>query len=86
MPFKAQPVHVPFNGFDILLAFFFRVGVVKTQIAAAVIKGGDAKIQTDRFGVADMQITVRFRRKSGNNLAVVFVLFEVIINDMTNKI
>jgi len=47
------------------LAFFFRIGVVKTQVAFAVEILRQTKIQTDGFGMADMQITVRLGRKAG---------------------
>jgi len=85
-PFKAQPLYIAFDRFHIFVAFFLGVGIVKTQIAGAVIFGGDTKIQADRFCMTDMQITVRFRRKACDNFTVVFVVFEIVGNDLADKV
>ena len=66
-PIEAEPAHVALDGVDIFLRFLGRIGVVETQIAVAAEFLGDAEIQTDRFGVADVQIAVRLRRKTGDD-------------------
>ena len=66
-PIEAEPAHVALDGVDIFLLFLGRVGVVEAQIAMAAEFLRDAEIQADRFGVADMQIAVRLRRKTGND-------------------
>ena len=66
-PIEAKPAHVALDGVDIFLFFLGRVGVVETQIAVAAEFLGDAEIQADRFGMADMQIAVRLRRKAGDD-------------------
>ncbi len=67
-PIEAEPAHVALNGVDIFLLFLGRVGVVKAQVAASAKLLGDAEIQADRFGVADVQIAVGLRRKAGDHL------------------
>ena len=62
--FAAQPAHRIDNAVNKFLFFFFRVGVVKTQMAHAAVVPGQTKIQQDGFGVAEMQIAVWLRRKA----------------------
>src|SRR5882757_3365936 len=45
----------------------------------------DAEIQRDRLGMADVQIAVRLRRKSGHDPAV-FVGREVGLDDVANEV
>ena len=40
----------------------------KRRVAAAAEFLGDAEIEADRLGVADVQIAVRLRRKAGHDL------------------
>ena len=47
--------------------FLGRIGVVEAQIAVAAEFLRHAEVQADRFGVADMQIAVRLRRKPGDD-------------------
>ncbi len=68
-PLVAKPLHILFDGVDVFLVFLFRVGVVKPQVAVAGKGLGDAKIQADRFGMTNMQVTVGLRRESGDHLA-----------------
>ena len=41
--------------------FLFGIGVVEAQVAFAAEFGGEAEVQADGFGVADVQIAVRLR-------------------------
>ena len=66
-PVEAEPAHVALDGVDIFLLFLGRIGVVEAQMAPAAEFLGNAEIQADRFGVADMQIAVRLRRKAGDD-------------------
>src|SRR3546814_12205966 len=43
----------------------FRSGVVEAQVAQAAELGGDAEVQADRLGVADVQVAVGFGREAG---------------------
>ncbi len=63
-PVVAQPAHVGLDGVDVLLLFLLRVRVVEAQVAAAAELLGDAEVETDRLGVADVQVAVRLGRKT----------------------
>src|SRR5690606_8656560 len=45
--------------------FLCRIRVVEAQVAQAVELGGDAEVQADRLGVADVQVAVGLGRKAG---------------------
>ena len=69
-PVEAEPADVLHDGIDVLLLFLFGVGVVEAEIGLAAEFRGEAEIQADRFGVADVQIAVRLRRKARVHAAV----------------
>ena len=64
-PVKTQPLHRILDRVDVFLLFLFRIGVVEAQVAGAAVMQREAKIQADRFGVAQMQVAVGFRREAG---------------------
>jgi hypothetical protein len=68
VPLVAQPAHVVLDAFDELRVFLAGVGVVQAQVAPAAEFAGDAEIQADRLGVADMQVAVGFGRKAHADL------------------
>ena len=47
---------------------------------------GEAEVQADRFGVADMEVAVRFRRETRDDLAAMFSARIVGINDLSNEV
>ena len=63
LPTKTEPLHAVDDGIDVFLLFFGRIGVVKAQMTDALIIARQAKVEANRLGVADVQITVRFRRE-----------------------
>ncbi|MCY1441635.1 hypothetical protein D9M71_579560 [compost metagenome] len=69
-PLEAQPAHIAFDGVDVLLVFLGRIGVVEPQMAVATELPGQAEVQADRLGMADMQVAIGLRRKAGNDLLV----------------
>jgi hypothetical protein len=81
---KAEPLHIVLNRVDIFGVFFDRVGVVKAKVAAALILTGQAKIQTDGLGVANVQIPVGFWWKTGHDPRV-FSTGQIIGNDCSEK-
>lgn len=60
-PLEAQPLDVGLDGIDVLLVFLGRVGVIEAQMAIASEFLGQAEVQADRLGVADVQVTVGLR-------------------------
>ena len=83
---KAEPADVLDNAVDIILIFRLRVCVVEAQLGRTVKVLGDAKVQTDRLRVPDMQIAVRFRWKARLHAAVVFPSVVVSANLLANKV
>ena len=63
-PVKAQPLDGINDAVDVLYLFFFRVGVVKAQVAHAAVVACQAKVQANAFGVAHMQVAVWLGRKA----------------------
>ncbi|MNS42731.1 hypothetical protein D3C72_751150 [compost metagenome] len=81
-PFKAQPFDAVDDGVDVFLFFLGRIGVVEAQIAAAGVVAREAEVEADRFGMTNVQVTVGFRRETGDNsrqrlavFAYTFVVF-----------
>ena len=64
-PVKAQPLHRFDDAVDVLGVFFFRVGVVKAQVAHAAIVACQAEVDADAFGVANVQVAVGLGREAG---------------------
>ena len=84
-PAADEPVHVLGDGIHVFDVFLGRVGVVHAQVADAAEFAGDAEVQADAFGVADVQVAVRFRRKAGVN-ARIFLFGDVFRHDVANEI
>ena len=91
-PLEAQPAHVFLDAFLKECVFFSWIGIVKTKVATAArtrqllgILVGQAKIETDRLGMADMQKAIGLWWKSRHDLAVALGL-EIIIDDVADKI
>ncbi len=84
-PVEAEPVHVALDGVDELLLLLGRIGVVETKVAVAAELLGNAEIEADRLGVADVQIAVRLRRKPGDDLGVASAR-EVALDDVANEV
>ena len=84
-PLEAEPLYVLLDGLHELDVFLRRVGVIEAQVALALIVTGDAEVQADGLGVADMEITVRLRRKTGMH-ALVLTAGQIFIDDLTDKV
>ena len=70
---------------DILGFFFRRVGVVHADVADAAELVRDAEIQTDRFRMADVQVTIRLRRETRPNFSVL-PRANILRDNVANKI
>src|ERR1700735_4224465 len=67
-PVEAQPMDVALDGVDEFLLLLHWVGVVEAQITVAAEFRRDTEIKEYRFCVANVQISVRLRRKSRHHL------------------
>lgn len=69
-PVSDQPFHVLGDRVHVFDVFFRRVGVVHPKVADAAEFAGNAEIQANALGVPDVEITIRFGRKTRMNLFV----------------
>jgi hypothetical protein len=74
------------NRFDVFDIFLAGVGIVEAEVAEAAIFRGNTEIEADRFGVADMEVTIGLGRETGMDAAVVFAGFQVVVDDSFDKI
>lgn len=65
IPLEAEPIDVRFDRIDVLFAFLGRIRIIESKVAVSAIGFGQAEIKADAFGVPDVQIAIRLRRKSG---------------------
>ena len=65
VPLEAEPAHVFLDGVDVLLLFLFGIGVVEAQVGLAAELVGEAEVEADGLGVADVQIAVGLGWKAG---------------------
>ena len=84
-PVESQPVDVALDRVQELLLFPGRIGVVEAQVATAAEFLCDPEIQTDRLGMADMQVAVRLRWESGDHFGHAPGL-NVAMDHLTNKV
>ena len=64
-PVEAEPAHVFLDGVDVLLLFLFGIGVVEAQVGLAAELVGEAEVEADGLGVADVEVAVGLGRKAG---------------------
>ncbi len=67
-----EPIQILNDGIDIFHVFLQRIGVVKSEIELTVVMGRDAVADIDGICASYMQITVGFRRKSGDDFLYPF--------------
>jgi hypothetical protein len=85
VPVEAQPAHVVLDGAHVLGVFLGRVGVVQAQVAGAAELRGDAEVQADRLGVADVQVAVGLRREAGADGGVP-AAGQVVADDLADEV
>src|SRR5690606_33823097 len=84
-PFETQPLDVALDRVDVFLVFLGRVGVVETQVALAAEFLGQAEVQADALGVADVQVAVGLRRETGDDLGVLAAV-QIGLNDGAQEV
>ena len=86
LPIEAQPADVFHDRVDVLHVLFAGVGVVEAQVAQAVELPGDAEVQADRLGVADVQVAVRLGRKPRIDPSAVLAGAIVLVDDRADEV
>ena len=84
-PAADQPVHVPDDRLHVLDVFLRRIGVIHAEVADAAEFAGDAEIQADRLGVADVEVAVGLGRKPRVTLRI-FPGFQVFGDNVADKV
>ena len=64
VPLVAQPFDVGLNALDEGGLLLGGIGIVKAEIALSAVLLGNAEVDAQRLGMADMQIAVRLRREA----------------------
>jgi hypothetical protein len=67
LPAEPQPLDAVHDRIDVFLVFLFRIGVVETQMAAAVVVARQAEVHADRLGVTHVQVAVWFWWETGDH-------------------
>jgi hypothetical protein len=86
LPVEAQPAHVVLDRVDVLLVLLQRVGVVHPQVADAAELLGDAEVQADRLGVADVEVAVGLGWEAGHDPAPVFAGLEIRLDELADEV
>ena len=88
-PVESKPLQILFDGLDVLLVLFDRVGVVETKVTAPVELSCHAEVQADRLGVADVQIAIGLRRKPRHDFtdqAAIDIASNHVANEMAGRL
>ena len=86
VPLEAEPAHVALDRLDVLHVLGQRVGVVEAQVAGTAVLAGDAEVEADRLGVADVQVAVGLRWKAGGHAAAVGAAREVVVDPRADEV
>ena len=62
------------------------VAIVKAEVIASAVVFGDAETNAYGFGMPDVEVAARFRRKSGMHLSVIGVVRQVLLNFLADEI
>src|ERR1700687_5357376 len=85
-PVVTQPAQVLLNRLDLFRFFGRWIGVVKAQVRPAAILSGEAEVENDRFGMANVQKAIRLGREPGDHLTVVSSRSEIGFDDLSQEI
>ncbi len=87
VPVKAEPTHIVLNRLDIFGVFRRRISIVHAEMADAPrLFIRNAEVEANRFGMADMEIAVRFRWEAGDDPSGMFTCGTVGSYDLTNEV
>ena len=70
VPMITQPFYIFHNGVNIFNIFLGGIGIIKTKITTSAVLFGSTEVNADCLCVTDMQIAVRFGRKTGLNSGI----------------
>ena len=76
---EAEPRHVFLDRVDVFDVLLGRIRVVETEIADSTALFGDAKVETDRLRMSNVEVAVRFRWKSRRHASVMLPGRQIVI-------
>jgi len=85
-PLKSEPFYISNNWVDIFLILLGGVGIIKSEITFAFELLSHAKVEADRFCMSNVEKTIGFRWKTGDNLSAVFSMFKIFCNYIFDKV
>ena len=85
-PLESEPLDVFLDGFHVFHVFFGGVCVIETQVAYASVFLRDAEVEADGLGVPDVQVSVRFRRKTCLHFSSVLSFLQVFFYNLFDEI
>src|SRR5208283_919540 len=85
-PVEPEPANVIHDGIDVFQFLFPGIGIIEPEIAKPPEFGCKSEIEAYGFSVPDVQITVWFGRKSGQDLSRVFSALHIIGDYVANKV
>ena len=86
-PIESKPSDIILDGIHEFLFLGRGIGVIEAQVAGRAGKLlGDSEIETNRFGVSNVEITVGLRGESGMHPASPFTRLQIFRDDISNKV
>ena len=86
VPVEPEPFDVLFDRIAVLGVFFDGIGVVEPQVAGAPERLGESEVQTDGFGMANVEIPVGLGRKARGHAPAVLAVAEIFLYNFADKI
>src|SRR5437879_13670780 len=83
---EPKPLHRGFDRILVLHVFLDGIGVVKAQVTGTAVFAGQTEVQTDRFGVADMQVAVGLGGETGHHSAAILACTLILGDDLPKEI
>jgi len=84
--FAGEPLHIFDDRLNILGFLFGGIRVIEPEREGSAIFLCQTVIETDAFGVSDVEVSIRLRRKSGGDFSAVLIVFEVFLDDLFDEV
>ena len=86
VPVNAEPANILLDRSGERLVLCLRIGIVHPEVTDAAILFSDPEIEVNSFGMADVQIPVRFGRKTRVHSTTAAVCTQIVGHDLTDEI
>jgi hypothetical protein len=70
-PVESKPLHRGFDRILVFDVFLDGIGIVKAQVTDTPVFARQAEVQTDGFGVANMQVAIGLWGETGHHSAAI---------------